>query len=368
MANFNPTAKAEIWEGNEQLATFLVEPGTTVQVDRNNKSRRTLSATFTEGVLLDPPNTTVVPSLANDLFSPLGNEVKMFYGMRYDDGTIEYIQEGVFGNDELEIDDTGADLVINLTGSDRMAEVIKSGFISTVTIPPNTNVGTAIMTLMANAVVGFPWQFNFTPTDHVTPLTPLVYTPADDAGTAGMELASNCGCALFFDPNGVLTFAPIPDPSQASTIWTYSEFQASLMDELKRTLNRTATPNYIIVDGTGPGVSAPIRGVAIDDNPLSQTYIGGKYGRVRSYTTTDLVATQAQANDAANGKLLLRMGAFEAIEFKAVPKPDHDVDDVIAATRARAGIIAARYVLDSFTLGFGRAGILDAIGRTVAGN
>lgn len=321
-------------------------------------------------MLLSPANTPVVPSAANDLFAPLGNEVRVFYTNVYEDGTQEPIPQGVFGIDDLDIDHQGKDLIVTLDGADRAAEVIAAGFGGTVTVAPATNVGAAIQLLMSQAVVTFPWQFNFAPTTAVTPLTPLIFTPATDAFTEGRKLARAIGFDLYFDIFGWLTFLPVPDPTVASLAWVYDGSPgntASLMDEVKRKLSRTSTPNYIIRDGTGAGIPTPFRVVAQDLNPLSPTFVGGKYGVRRNYQSSNLYANPAQAQVAADTDLLLGMGALEAVEIKAAPKPDHDIDDVISLTDPVVGVTLARYVVDGFTMGFGAQGVIDMIGRTIAG-
>jgi hypothetical protein len=63
--------------------------------------------------------------------------------------------------------------------------------------------------------------------------------------------------------------------------------------------------------------------------------------------------------------MLLALGTIESLDLKTVPKPDHDIDDVITVTLNRAGIVDELYVLDGFTLGFGSGGLLDITGRQI---
>jgi hypothetical protein len=362
----NVTALAQIWAGGIQLATFMIDSaGSLMTVDRANASRRTITLTLTEGYLLDPPG-MVVPTSAESLFAPFGNEVIAYSGLVYDTGAIEYVQVGIFGIDKFAIGDTGKDLVCTITGSDRSAEIIRSGLISNYTVAPSANVGTEIARLLSTAVVGFPLQYNFTPTSFLTPSTALSLTPSTDPWTEATKMATDSGCELYFDVNGVCCFLPVPDPTTLPISFMYPEGTSSLMDELDRTLDRTATPNYIICDYTGPA-SAPFRAIAIDNDPTSPTYIGGKYGRFRLYKQSDLYGSLTQAQADADTQLLLGKGNLDSVEIKAIPKPDHDVDDVVGVVRTRAGISNALYVIDSFTLGFGNAGVLDFVGRTVSG-
>lgn len=110
-----------------------------------------------------------------------------------------------------------------------------------------------------------------------------------------------------------------------------------------------------------------MRGIAFDSNPYSPTYIGGSYGYQVNYSSSSLYADLPTAQAAAKADLLLALGTVESIEVQAVPKPDTDVDDVCTVTRARSGLSAVKYVTDSFTLGFGTAGVLDWTGRAISG-
>jgi hypothetical protein len=130
-------------------------------------------------------------------------------------------------------------------------------------------------------------------------------------------------------------------------------------------VSRANAPNYFIRDGQGTGIDAPFRAIAVDDNPASTTYINGPYGRVVDYSASSLYATQAQAQAAADADLLLALGSVEALTLNAIPKPDHDVDDVIEVTRVRSGLSNQLYVLDAITMGFGVTGLTQMTGRQV---
>src|SRR5665213_3380780 len=168
-----PAFSAEIWAGEALQATLAVEASTTVTVDRNNIIRRTCSA-----VLTDPYAGTaqaIVPTTAASFLTPYGNELVLYRGITYPDGTQELIQQGVFGLDDVVIDDSGGDLVITLTGGDRGVACQHAGFTDVYTIAPGTNVGTAIQTLISALNVGVTIPFAFAATSAVTPTTPIVF-------------------------------------------------------------------------------------------------------------------------------------------------------------------------------------------------
>jgi enamine deaminase RidA (YjgF/YER057c/UK114 family) len=147
--------------------------------------------------------------------------------------------------------------------------------------------------------------------------------------------------------------------------WTYAEGAANIADGLRRVVSRAKAPNYIIRTGVGSGLSSPVSAVAQDADPLSPTFVGGKYGVVPDPQSSPLITTQAQAQAAANAALRVALGTVEGVTVSAVAKPDHDVDDVIVVTRARSGLNAAKYVIDSFLFSFGAAGGLAITARSV---
>ena len=349
--NFTRVSKAEIWQAGNKLGTFQITGGT-LTCDRANAFRRIVSLTLTEGMLVG--GGTVVPTKASDLFAPFGNEVYLYDGIQYSDGTRDFCQVGVLGMESTEIVDAGKSLVITILGNDRAQAYQRSGFPDVYTIPPNTNVGTAIQALLQSRQVGFPQVFAFQPTVFTTGTSPIIAVPGDDPWALATKMADACGCELFPDPVGTTTFLPVPNPATAQIAATYAEGPNCTVSIADRTLARSKTANYYIRDGQGTGILVPVRGIHADTNPQSETFIGGSYGTVVDYASSPLYATQPMAQAAADTAFLLGQGSAEIATFTIVPRPDHDVDDVLAATRVRAGIPPGTgYVVDSFTLGFG---------------
>ena len=354
---------AEIWAGEVLQATLLIEEQTSVTVDRNQIIRRSCSA-----VLTDPYAGTaqaIVPTTAQGFMTPYGNELVLYRGITYSDATQELIQLGVFGLDDVDIDDQANDLVITLTAGDRGVACQHAGFTDVYTIAPGTNVGTAIQTLISSLNTGLTINFAFAETTAVTPTTPIVFNPGDDPWAGACKMASDTGYELFFDPTGVCTFLPVPNPLTAAVSMTYIEGVGNTAVHLTRHISRTNAPNYIIRDGQGSGIAVPVRGVAQDSNPTSPTYTGGAYGFQVDYQSSSLYVDQPTAQAAADADLLLALGTIESIDVQSVPKPDTDVDDVVEVTRARSGLTAELYVVDSFTIGFGTAGVLDFTARQI---
>jgi hypothetical protein len=54
------------------------------------------------------------------------------------------------------------------------------------------------------------------------------------------------------------------------------------------------------------------------------------------------------------------LGTIDAVDIKAIPRPDTDVDDVVSVVRVRSGIPnLALYVVDAYTLNYGKDALLE---------
>ena len=354
---------AQVWSGGT-ATTLAVEDSTTVSVDRASLIRRNFSVVLTDPFVGTPQ--ALVPSQASSLLAPYGNEITLSRGITYADGTVELLPLIVGGIADTSVDDSGGDLVLTLTGGDRGATCSRAGFTDVYSIAPGTNVGTAIQTLLGSLQTGLALVFSFAATTAVTPAAPVLYVPGDDPWAKACELAASIGFQLYFDPAGICTFVPVPDPHQTPAAWSYDEGAVNIATHVSRKLSRSQAPNYIIRDGQGSGIDPPIRGIAQDSNPLSPTFVGGRYGRQVDYQSSNLYTNQAQCQAAADADLLTALGTVEGIELQAMVDPSTEVDRVIEVTRARSGVVGARYVLDSFGIAFGTAGLIDVVGRRVA--
>jgi Domain of unknown function (DUF5047) len=363
--SYQVASLAQVLSGGTPILNLAIEDGSTVTVDRANLIRRICSLSLTD------PNGTLVASTAKQLLSPLsGNEIAVYYGVVFSDGTQELILLGIFGIVDSNVDDSGGDLAITVDGSDRMRSIQRDVFTDTYSIAPGTDVGVAIQNVVLSRNVSpLAQQFAFEPTGHITPNAPIIYNAGDDPAQAIADLATSVGDELFYSPNGWLMLLPIPDPTTQPITWTYdgdSVPNTNIATDIQRTVSSDTVYNVWIRDGVGTGLGAPFRGQAQDDDPTSMTWVGGPYGEVPDYQSSSLYANQAAAQADAQAAKLRARGRVETVSITAIPKPDTDVDDVVSASRIRAGIAPnSLYVVDSFIIGLGSSGLLTATVRAV---
>jgi hypothetical protein len=381
-------AVGEVWLGGVKRATFQLDPASQgITIARSANTRRCGSVTLTEGVAWGPnlQPVRVVPQTQQDVFLPYGAELVLYSGLYfaggqdqiYDPSTGEYqagelIQLGVFGVNDVVVDHTAPNLVVTLDTFDRAKAVSRAGIIDDTQLPLGIEIGAAIQqvctTVNGGLPTGWPFVFDFQNSNTLTPATAIVWKAGDDPFAQLRSLANSCGFDLYFDPSGTLCFLPIPNPWQQPVAMSFQPGEQNLSTELARTASRENAPNYIIRIGQDVNDN-PIQGVSIDQNPDSPTYIGGSYGRQVDCQTSSLITSTAQGQAASDAALLLALGTIEAIDLKAaVGRPDLDVDSVVQVTDPVAGIVVpSLYVIDSLTLNFGSAAILEITqGRAIA--
>ena len=324
-----------------------------VKVDATNAIRRSGQLTVVD------PTGTLTPATAGDILSPLaGNEAYIYRGITYPSGATELVLLGVIGLSDTTVTDEGAGLTIALSGYDRARRVQRAKLTDTYAISAGTNVVTAIQALVSSRVPGL--TYAMVPTAYTTP--GVIYQTGDDPWQRATELAASIGYELFFDNAGTCVCQPVPDPTTAAPVWTYSEGMHATIVKLARQFKDDDTYNDVIVTGEGTGVGVPVRAQVQDTNPASPTYVNGPYGDVVSVISSSLVTTTAQALAMAQATLTRSVGVAESLTFDAIVNPAHDVNDVITVNRARSWV-ASDYVIDALTIPLRADAALTAVAR-----
>lgn len=293
----------------------------------------------------------LVPQDATDLLNPEGgNEVKLYRGIRFANGSNQYIPLGVFGIEEVQIDDSGEGLHVRISGYDRAKKVSDAKMVNAYTIADGTNVKTALQALILARfpTVAFSSAWVSYSTTATLPRTTLVTgdDPWNKIQKIGLESLS---ADIYFDVGGELTIVPVADPSSVPTVWTYQEGPEATFLYFNKNLNTEDSPNHIIVFGEHPDNTDPIRGEAYDSNPSSPTRITGPYGdRVKVYEG-QTVKTAGQATAWATAILNKTLGVSELVRFNAIVNPGHEVGDLIGIDRPRSRIYNV-YVIDKLTI------------------
>jgi hypothetical protein len=294
----------------------------------------------------------LVPSLRTDLLAPYGNEIKLERGFTYPNGDEEFAALGVFRIEDVDVDDSGDDLSIRISGNDRSARIIDARFEEPYNIATATNVGTAILEVLQEAWGDF--TYDFAEVENTT--SAAVAEEGGDRWALAQSLATSIGCDLYFDGDGKLILRPIPTPADVESPYLLREGVDGVLITAGRGWTRQGAFNRVIATGENTSSEVIARGVATDDNEDSPTYYYGPFGQVPRFYTSPFITTDTQAEKAAAGILARELGATQTINFGVVVDPALEPGDIVRIRRERAGIRESN-VIDTLTipLAFGEA-------------
>ena len=387
------SAHAEIWTppatGNA-TGTFvgaLQVVNGSVTIDGTNAIRRSCSAV----TLIPYPDDTgqdniiTVPSFDSGALFPAGNEVKLFKGIRYADGTTEEVPLGRFLIEDLEVyrEDTPGTYV-QINGRDRGGTISRAKF----TAPFSTALFTISgLTLdkQLQALINFQvpnLTYNITPTTHVP--AAMAFAIGDDPWASALALAAAGGYELFPDATGVIVARPTVNPINTSPSATYASGPDGIVTKIQRSLINTTVPNVIVVESQGSGVTTPLVSYWWDSAVGSTTYYNATVptpgSNMHSLPTRDPAATypvtvatistqaartQTQCDDIALSAGYATIGTIDTFDVKIRDNPAHDVDDVLVLQDPEVWPNPTLYVVDKVIVQIDIAQELEIQGRLV---
>lgn len=324
-----------------------------VSVDANAAISRRCKLTIAD------PTGELTPVNSYSALTPFSNELRLFRGIEFVDGTTELVPLGVFGISDVTPRETNEGVTLEVEGLDRSHMIQRARFINPHVIASGTNYATAIRQAIA---ARNPWaEFDFIATSATTPQIILGQERDHDPWKEAQAMATAIGCDLFISVDGIVTLRQFADIEQS--VWTYAPGETSMLLGTNRKLSSDATYNHVVVSGEAvDGNPAPVLAEAKDTDPTSPTYVFGPFGDVPYFFPSTLITTESQALTAANTILQRVMGRQEAVEFPALVNPAHEAGDVITIESPRAKI-ADNYVLDSFNIPLSAAGQMRAVTR-----
>ncbi len=343
--------KVEVLSGGAVIDMLTADPAATtstgaaaitgtVTLDSRAASRGRFDLT-----LVDDGTLGLVPTTAASLLAPYGNEIRVYRGVQFSDGTAETPSVGIFRIDTATIDDSPAGMTIALSGLDRSATVADAKFEEPYEVAAGTPVQDAILAVVQHAIPDVVAIF-----PGVTFTTPqLRADEGSDRWRFAQDMATACGLELYFDGDGALRLAPLAGGEPVATL---AEGDGGVLLSAARGWTRETTRNRWIVTGENTGEAAPVRGVATDLDPTSPTYYFGPFGKVPEFRSSPFVATAEQAEAAASYLLQRQLGTTQSVSFGVIVDPSLEPGDTVRITRLRAGIDEDN-VIDSLVIPLG---------------
>lgn len=322
---------AEVYAQGVFQGTLPVLDGE-VTIDRGSSVRRRCTLTV-------PGVDDLIPRTHEDWLWPVGNEIKLWRGIQFVDGSQELVPLGVFQISNPEIEDDGSNIQISLTGYDRARKISRAVFTKNYKIHKGTTYIDAIRTIIEDRMPDV--VFNTPDEDDMTEDTPNILVEAGADPWAVCEtLAIACGAEIFFDAEGEVILQLEPDLSDIGVqpVWSFIEGNDATFVDLGRSLDDEEAYNHFVISGQGSDNAKPVRGEAMDNDPSSPTYYKGPYGDVPYVETSQLIRTKAQADKAAAAMLRKSLGVVAKVSFNAVPNPALDGGDIVTVLRERSGL------------------------------
>jgi hypothetical protein len=347
-------ARAEVWRGSQHILDLDIDSGSvSVSVDR--ATRRTCTVNFS--VARD--NNNLIPATAFASITPFGNEIRLYRGIQFADGTQEMVPLGVFVIVSVDISESRDQIGVTFSGVDRSVKVSRNVWLEPYQVSAGNladSIGALLQDRWASVELSFP----------SVPITmqQLVFgqQSGSDPWKDAVYLAEMAGYDLFFDANGFCTMQPFPSPDAASVLATYTDNDVLLQVQRQDTVDDTYNGVVYIVESSW--LLTPYRVEVWDDDPASPTYRYGAFGEVPRVVSQSAITDVNAASSAAAALLSKGLGLTQNVSWNAVVDPSLDVNDVVLVTNA--GTKTDRVmIVDQVTVPLSPAGSMQAKARTV---
>ncbi|MFI6759358.1 DUF5047 domain-containing protein [Micromonospora sp. NPDC050417] len=264
------------------------------------------------------------PTRADDPLTPYGNELWARRGIRYGNGTTEWVSLGYHRIDTPEQPDAPRGS-IQIAASDRMAGLIDGRLLAPRQFSATATFGDVVDELVTEVYPEAVIEWDDDTED--TPVGRALIAEEDRHGFL-KELVTSAAKSWWWDHRGVLVIRTAPDPTQP--VWTVDAGAGGVLVSLARRLTRKGVYNAVVATGEAADSLPPPRGIAVDDNPESPTYWSGPFGQVPRFYTSPFLTTNTQATSAARQLLRQYLGLPYAVDFTAIPNPALEPYDPIS--------------------------------------
>lgn len=354
--NHTVISKAEIWNQDSKILDLPIDSGS-VTVNVSSLVRRTCSVRL----ITDRGANNLVPDTGFDAITPFGNELRLYRGVRFDDGTEEYVPQGVFVMTDVRITDSNSAVLIEITGEDRSLLVSRAKYTKAYRMVPGT-LEASLTALLQDRYPDIETNF---PTTNVSVQQIILGVNTDNnPWRDAVDIASLVGYDLYFDVNGVATMQQFPSLDGSAVVASYQEGQNTSVTSIDRTMSTKETYNGVIYTVQGTQISVPIRVEAWDEDSTSPTYRYGVFGEAPIFINSNVIATTAEATQAAILLLNKYIGAQEQITWTAIVDPSLDANDVVYIYSVGSKVDRL-VIIDSLTMPLSPQDSLSAQARVV---
>ena len=253
------------------------------------------------------------PEDADGLLTPYGNELFVERGVKFGDGSTEWVSQGYFRMYSVEQDEA-PDGEIAIMGRDRMSGIIDFKPVKPRSFSAGASVEFVFEELVTEVYPTAEIEFDFAASSTTFPTSHLM---DDDRYGFLKDIVDSLGKIMYWDYAGRLQVKTAPNPTVS--VFDVTHGRDGVLVKLSRSLDREGVYNAVVATGEAPGEGDPVRAVAYDLNPDSPTYWEGPFGKVPFEMSSTFITTNDQAATAARAKLQRVLGLPYSADFQAVP-------------------------------------------------
>jgi hypothetical protein len=294
-----------------------------VTVDRRSSTRRAAQVTIVNEDLLDEL------IAGGSSLEPYGSEVRLRVGFVKPDGNDVLIPVGRFQIEELTWDADEASIEMSLF--DRSQILNRSSF--GVHIDASGKQANDFIQDVVSDLVPYAAFIDEVPDGN------LIRLPGGTTYRAGMlaaveEAAKAMAAEFYFDVNGSAKIIPVPYLDtltfESEYDWKVDAGETGVLISYNRKISRRDTYNKIHVYGAPAqqNVKQPY-GFAVDDNPASPTYYGGRFGKADKRIERQELTSDGQCRTFALSELRNSIGLSKSLSLSGLSNPALDAGDTI---------------------------------------
>lgn len=251
----------------------------------------------------------------DDALTPYGNEIFVQRGVQYGDGSEELVSQGYYRIYSVEQQNAPKGS-LQIAAKDRMSGLIDAKPLAPMQFGDGTSVSAVFDFLVTEVYPDAVIVYDF---DAGSTLFTASHSLEDDRYKFLKDIADSLGKVMYWDYAGRLRLETAPDPTDP--VFDVHHGEGGVVATVSRSLNRDQVYNAVVATGEPVGEAAPVRGVALDLNPLSPTFWDGPFGKVPKFYSSTFLTTDQQCLDAATAMLARQLGVPYSLDFTAVPNP-----------------------------------------------
>ncbi|NWF25228.1 DUF5047 domain-containing protein [Streptomyces sp. PKU-EA00015] len=308
-----PVTEVTLFRTDGQVE-HLEHVGGSVTVDRGSQTRRTCTVTVAD--------LSLIPRTPADKVATYGAQLRLARGVRYSDGAQELVPLGVFRVDEVGGDvDEGP---VTISGKSLEAVIADDKFVA-----PHRATGNAVNSITALIQRSIP-DAQIVSTVAGATIGARTWDVEGDPWAAILELGAAIGAEVYCDAGGTFVIAELPDLLTATPVWEVAAGEGGVYVSATRSMSVDGVYNGVLARGESTETGAgPFSDLVVDNDPGSETYWGGPFGRRPMFYSSSTLTTTGQCTAAATLLLRSAKAPNASADISTLPNPALEPGDVI---------------------------------------